>query len=147
MPAKKKATKRPAKPAPKKKKSAARKRAAPSLAGALAEAAWVEADQALAEALVESDEVESATSPTQREAAVALMIQALSRAGRKRGLNRIGILGAREPYDPAKHQLMTAVAKKPRTVRIAARGVARGADILLLSRVDPVTRGRRKSGR
>lgn len=146
MPAKKKATKRQPKPAPKKKKSAARKRAAPSLAGALAEAAWAEADQALAEALVESDEVESATSAKQREAAVALMIQALSRAGRKRGLARIGVLGAREPYDPAKHQLMAAVAKKPRTVRIAARGVARGGSILVLPRAGPVVRGRRKSG-
>lgn len=146
MPAKKKATKRPPKPAPKTKKSAARKRAAPSLAGALAEAAWAEADQALAEALAEADEVESAAGAAQRDAAVALMIQALSRAGRKRGLSRIGVLGAREPYDPGKHQLIAAVAKKPRTVRIAARGVARGAEILLLPRVGPVTRGRRKSG-
>jgi len=145
MPAKKKtATKR--QNAPKKKKSAARKRAAPSLAGALAEAAWADADRALAEALVESDQAETASDAATREAAVALMIQALSRAGRKRGLQRIGLLGDKAPYDPAKHQLIAAVVKKPRTVRIAARGVARGSDILERPRVGPVTRGRRKSG-
>lgn len=144
MPAKKTAPKR--KQASKTKKSAARKRAAPSLAGALAEAAWIEADRALAAALVECDHAETASSAAQRESAVALMIQALSRAGRKRGLSRIGALGDKTPYDPARHQLIAAVAKKPRTVRIAARGVARGGEILERPRVGPVTRGRRKSG-
>lgn len=151
MPAKKKATKRPT---PKKaikassKRSAAPKSAAPSLADALAEAAWEEADRALAEALVECDALSAATTKKQRDNALALLAQALSRAARKRGLSRIGELEAAEKYDPRRHELAGPVAKMPRNVRIAARGVARGMNVLAKSRAAPVVRkARKKSGR
>ncbi len=156
MPAKKKTTKRPAtkKLAPKKSvkapktRSAAPNSAAPSLSDALAEAAWAEADQALAEALIECDALMAAENKKQRDNAMALMAQALSRAARKRGLSRVGELGAAEKYDQQRHELAGAVAKMPRNVRIAARGVARGAEILLRPRVDPIVRkARKKSGR
>lgn len=151
MPAKKKATKRPK---PKKatrapsKRSAAPKSAAPSLSDALAEAAWEEADRALAEALVECDALLAAATKKQRDNALALLAQALSRAARKRGLSRINELGAAEKYDPQRHELAGPVAKMPRNVRIAARGVARGMDVLAKSRAAPVVRkARKKSGR
>lgn len=150
MPAKKKSTtRRPPKKAAKapRSRSAAPKSAAPSLADALAEAAWAEADQALAEALIECDALLGAQSKKQRDAAVSLLAQALSRAARKRGLSRVGELGLAEKYDPQRHELAVAVAKMPRKVRIAARGVARGADILLRPRAAPVAPKARKSGR
>lgn len=155
MPAKKKATKRPSvkKAPPKKakrvakKRSAAPKSAAPSLSDALAEAAWEEADLALAEALVEADALMEAVDDSSRATAIAFMVQALSRAARKRGLSRIGELGGPEKYDPARHELAGSVAKKPRNVRIAARGVVRGVEVLQRPRALPVVRKTRKSGR
>ena len=79
MPAKKKTTKRPSakKAPPKKAKRAAKKRsaapksAAPSLSNALAEAAWEEADLALAEALVEADALMEAVNDSDRATAIA----------------------------------------------------------------------------
>jgi hypothetical protein len=143
MPAAKKAkTKRTKRAAP--KKGAARKRATP-MAAALAEAAWMEADVALAEALADLDELISAGTD-QRADALAVLAQSLARAARKRGLTRIGALDAREPYDPAVHELRQLVAKKPKTVRIQARGVARGSQVLLKPRVGAVrAKTRRKT--
>ncbi len=119
------------------KQGAARKRAAPSasLAGALAEAAWAEADTALAEALAELDEVQSAPDEDTRADAMTMLAQSLSRAARKRGLSRQGELGARAPYDPARHVLDDPSGRAPKTVRIAARGVSRGAEVLCPIRV------------
>jgi len=150
MPAKKKATKaRSAKPAPKqpKKRSAVRKSTAPSLSDALAQAAWAEADLALAEALVECDALQGAESKKQRDAALALLAQGLSRAARKRGMSRVGEVGETEKYAAARHELASTVAKMPRSVRIAARGVTRGAEVLLRPRAVPMVRKARKSGR
>ena len=141
MPAREPKSKRPKGPP----KSAARKRAAQgiSLVGALAEATWTEADAALAQALVEFDEVESAASTTDREDAMARLAQSLTRAARKRGLTRIGELGEIEDYDAARHELNAPVAKTPKSVRIQARGVARGEEILEKPRVTPSERKRR----
>jgi hypothetical protein len=126
-------------------RSAARKRAAQgvSLVGALAEATWTEADAALAQALVEFDEAEGATSKADREDAMARLAQSLTRAARKRGLTRIGELGETEDYDAARHELNAPVAKTPKSVRIQARGVARGDEILEKPRVTPSERKRR----
>ncbi len=128
------------------KKSAARKRAAQgvSLIGALAEAAWSEADAALAQALADLDEVQGADDVEAREDALVRLAQSLARAARKRGLTRIGELNAREPYDAARHALNAPVAKTPKSVRIQARGVARGGDVLEKPRVAPVERKRRR---
>jgi hypothetical protein len=124
-------------------KGAASKRDAP-IASALAEAAWMDADAALAEALADLDELTSA-GPVQREDALAVLAQSLSRAARKRGLTRIGALDAREPYDAAVHDLRHLVAKKPKTVRIEARGVARGGQVLVKPRVSAApSKARRK---
>lgn len=128
-------------PAPRKpaKKPAARKRAAAlPLAAALAEASWSEADAALAQALAECDALETAPDAAARDDAMAMLTQALSRAARKRGLSRLGAVGAREAYDPQRHDLSKAGARPPKTVRIIAPGVARGGEILVRARVAPV---------
>lgn len=126
-------------------KSAARKRAAQgvSLTDALAEAAWSDADAALAQALVELDEAEGAGSKADREDALARLGQSLSRVARKRGLSRVGQLGETEAYDAAQHELNAAVVKTPKSVRIQARGVARGDVVLEKPRVTPLERKRR----
>lgn len=140
MPAAKKKTKRPAKG--RGKPSAARKRAAldASLSGALAEAAWAEADTALAQALADCDEAATAPDATTQAAAFAMLAQSLGRAARKRGLVRAGELGERVKFDPTRHELLASSAKMPKIVRIAARGVLRGKDVLTAPRVRPVGR-------
>src|SRR5690242_18628403 len=111
---------RPAKRAPR-KPAAAR-----SLADALGEAAWSEADRFLAEAIVEAQVLAAAKNAEAREAAKALLEQALSRAARKRGLTRVGEVGAREAYSAKRHQLPRPLSRAPKQVRIVASGVARG---------------------
>ena len=127
------------------KRSATRKRAAQgvSLADALAEAAWAEADAALAQALIELDHIETAAGAEARRDALDLLAQSLSRAARKRGLTRVGALGGLEDYDPQRHELSPPVAKAPKKVRIQARGVARGDLVLARPRVGPVRRKKR----
>lgn len=141
MPAGKQKSKRP-----KAKKGAARKRAARdvSLSGALAEAAWTEADAALAQALADLDEVQTSSSKAEREDALLRLAQSLARAARKRGFSRFGELDSQEAYDPLKHALNAAVAKSPKMVRIQARGVARGVEVLEQPRVAPAERRRRR---
>ena len=112
------------------------------LADRLAETAWLQADAALAEALADLDEAETAASDAARAEALAMLAQSLSRAARKRGLDRIGALGAREPFDKQRHDLIAAGAKTPATVLIRARGVARGGEVLLRARVTPLRRMR-----
>lgn len=121
------------------KPSAARKRAAPSvsLSSALAEAAWAEADLALAEALADLDEAETAANEADRADALSMLSQSLSRASRKRGLTRIGALGEQADFNASAHDLAAEGAKKPKKVRIAARGVARGGEVLVRARVRP----------
>lgn len=144
MPAavKAKAKKSPAKET--RKKSAARKRAAPavSLSGALAEAAWAEADAALAQALVEADEAYTAKDEAARMAALELLMLALARAARKRGMTRIGELGERVAYDPQRHELNDAGKRAPKNVRIAARGVSRASKVMAKPRVTRARKAR-----
>lgn len=127
------------------KKSAARKRAAQgvSLTDALAEAAWGEADAALAQALADFDEVQTADGKSARKDALERLGQALSRAARKRGLARLEELEGEVAYDPEAHDLNEAVAKTPKMVRIQARGVTRGGEVLAKPRVAPVDRKKR----
>jgi hypothetical protein len=127
------------------KKSTARQRAAQgvSLTDALAEAAWSEADLALAQALADFDEAETAESKSARKDARERLGQALSRAARKRGLSRVGDLDADVEFDAEAHELNVAVAKTPKGVRIQARGVARGGEVLIKPRVAPTERKKR----
>lgn len=133
-----------AKASAKKRSGGSSKRRAPkpSLADALAEAAWSEADLALADALVEFDAAASARLAAERRQAIALLGQSLTRAGRKRGLTRVGEVGKREAYDPTRHNLDGAATTQ--VVRIAARGVARGGEMLVKPRVVPTTRRKSK---
>jgi hypothetical protein len=118
------------------------KRAASSvLVTALAEAAWAEADAALAEALVELRALGEARSVKARKDATELLEQALTRAARKRGLAVFGVVGAREAFDAKRHQASSR--RAPKQVRIDAPGVARGAEILIKARVSAARTRRR----
>jgi len=129
--------------APKKPKG---KRAAPkgaaqavSLSSALGEAAWAEADRALAQAMSEFEEVEAAATHVRRAEALMLLRQALARAARVRGFSRLGgEPGAVEPYDQTRHDLVSAPAIAPAEVTIVSQGVARGAEVLVKARVKAV---------
>lgn len=116
------------------KKRAPRKKAAPVLVNALAEAAWADADRALAEAIAEAQILKSAPDDDAREDALALLEQALSRAARKRGLTRFGDVGAREAYDPERHDLLRPLQRAPKHVRIVASGVTRAGAVLVKAR-------------
>lgn len=126
-----------------KKKSAARKRAASGvqLNDALAGAAWAEADRSLAEALALCDEALQSEGGA-RDLALEMLGQALTIAGRKRGLSRLGELGGREAFDPDRHEFIKPTKKPPKSVRIVARGVARGGEMLTKARVGPVGRAK-----
>jgi hypothetical protein len=130
MPAPDKSRPRPVKRAPRKTKPAAR-----SLADALGEAAWSEADWALGEAIVEAQMLSAAKNAEAREVALALLEQALSRAARRRGLTRVGEVGGREAYSPKRHELARPLARPPKQVRIVASGIARSGEILVKARV------------
>jgi hypothetical protein len=124
--------------ATKKKKAAARKRAAPwVLVNALAEAAWAEADAALAEALTEFQVLSATAKPRVREESMALLGQALARASRKRGLAPFGVVGARERFDAMRH-VITGAARVPKEVRVVTPGVTRGAEVIVKARVSAV---------
>lgn len=130
--------------ASKKKGATASKRAARSRVAALstplAEAAWAEADAALAEALIELDRMQNARGSARADATL-MLAQALARIARKRGLTRIGSIGARAAFDPERHEREGAGAGQP--VRVVARGVARGAKVLAKARVAVVRRSKR----
>ncbi len=128
------------------KKSAARKRAAQGacLADALAEAAWAEADSALAQALADFDEAQTAERKRDRKDAMARLGEALSRTARKRGLTRVGELEQRIEFSADDHEMNASVVKSPKKVRIQARGVTRGGEILAKPRVAPVERKKRR---
>jgi len=136
----------PTKRKSKAKPGAARKRAAPaaSLTDALAAAAWAQADAALATALAEFDAAETAKDEAERVEALALLGQALASAARRRGLARIGVLGAREPYEPKRHELAKKPRHNPKTVRIAVRGVSRGGEVLVKARAKPARGSKRQ---
>ena len=128
MPAVKPASKRPRKAAPKFKQAPGE---SASLRAALAEAAWLETDAALAEALALHDEW--MTAPAANRAALSeLLAQALGRAARRRGLSRVGEIDANERFDALRHDF--AGSRPPKVVRVVARGVARGDEILVKAR-------------
>jgi hypothetical protein len=114
------------------------------LADALGEAGWAEADEALAEAWRDFAGLEKSLenltqhanelslSVTDIEERFVLARQALTEAGRRRGLRRFGEPGAVERYDAARHALAAMkkpVPKKPLYVRVTAPGVARGSEL------------------
>lgn len=110
------------------------KRALPPV-DALAHAAWIEADGALAEALIECDRARAAKSDDERDEALALLQLALNRAARRRGLSRIGKAGGLEEFDAGRHELASSVKRAPKRVRIMDEGVARGGEVLIKARV------------
>lgn len=105
------------------------------LSATLAQAAWEQADEALAQALIEFEVATTAKTSRARAQALELLGQALSRAARRRGFNRLGTLGRREPFDPDRHQLNRVAAKPPKVVRVVARGVARAGNVLVRAQV------------
>lgn len=117
-------------------KRAAKPRGAP-MVDALAQAAWAEADAALAEAIVECGRAMKAKRADDRTEALALTSQALSRAARRRGLARLGKTGALEDYDPHRHELALSQKRAPGRVRIVEEGVARGGEVLVKARAKP----------
>ena len=124
-------------PTSKRSVGGAQRKRAGRLVNALAEAAWTEADGALAEALLECDRAREAESKKAREQALELLFLALARAARRRGLARIGKQGAIEEFDPVRHELATSPKRAPKRVRIAMEGVARGRQVLIKARVTP----------
>jgi hypothetical protein len=110
---------------------------------ALAEAAWTEADGALAEALVECDRATAAGNDEARVEALSLLRLALARAARRRGLSRIGKVGAVDDYDAGRHELAVSGRRAPKRVRILDEGVARGREVLIKARV-AAARAKRK---
>ncbi|WP_135211423.1 hypothetical protein [Vitreimonas flagellata] len=108
---------------------------------ALAAAAWVEADRALAEALALCDEALQ-TEGAAHGLALEMLGQALTTAARKRGFSRLGELGGREAFDPDRHEFIKPPKKTPKSVRIVARGVTRGGEMLTKARVGPVGRAK-----
>ena len=129
-------------PPPKRPAKRAAKRAGPPV-DALAEAAWTEADGALAEALVECDRAHAADNDEARDEALGLLRLALARAARRRGLSRIGKVGAVDDFDAGRHELAARGRRAPKRVRILDEGVARGREVLIKARV-AAARARRK---
>lgn len=111
--------------------------AARGLTEALAEASWAEADRALAMAIAELADLETAPNAARRAAAMVLLSQSLARAARRRGLTRFGAQGAVEPYDAQRHELARKPVRPPARVRILAPGVARGSTVLVKARAVP----------
>ncbi|MFT3729320.1 MAG: hypothetical protein QM759_15965 [Terricaulis sp.] len=127
-------------PAAKKKRKtngAVRKRAASSrdLTRQLAEAAWAEADAALADALTEFGAWQAGDAD-----AAEFVGQALRRAARKRGLSPLGEAGSVEAYDSSRHALGKLGSRPPARVKIKSPGVLRGGEVLAKARVTSVRR-------
>lgn len=104
-----------------------------SLVDALGEAAWREADRALADALSYMDELSQARGERRAEL-LALANQALTLAARRRGLVRTGELGGVVPYDPEHHEWRGRKGGAD-AVEIFVRGVSRGGEMLAKPRV------------
>jgi hypothetical protein len=129
-------------PPPKRPAKRAAKRAGPPV-DALAEAAWTEADGALAEALVECDRAIAADSDDARDEALSLLRLALARTARRRGLSRIGKAGALDDFDAGRHELAATAKRAPKRVLVVDEGVARGREVLIKARVT-AARAKRK---
>jgi|CXWL01.1.fsa_nt_gi folylpolyglutamate synthase/dihydropteroate synthase len=118
--------------------------AARGLTEALAEASWREADRALAQAMAELDELEAASNAAEMAAAAMLLGQSLTRAARRRGLARFGLIGRIEAYDARRHELIRKPIRPPGSVRIVAQGIARAGLVLVKARATPTPAARKK---
>lgn len=105
------------------------------LANTLAEASWTQADRALAQAIADFSELDTAQTPARRKALMALIAQSLQRAARRRGLERIGVEGEVAAFDTEKHEFVGKGPRAPKEVRIVVPGVARGGSVLVKARV------------
>jgi len=114
------------------------------LTNALAGASWAEADEALAEALVEFAELKRALGDEYDALSVAS--QALARVARRRGLALIGDVGATVPFDAVAHEL-NGSSDAPARVRIVREGVMRGRDVLIRAVVAPVRKPAKRAPR
>jgi len=114
------------------------------LANALADASWAEADEALAEALIEFAELKRAL--TEEYDALDMASQALARAARRRGLVLFGDVGATVAFDAAAHELNGSSAA-PARVRIVREGVMRGREMLNRAVVAPVRKPAKRAPR
>ena len=112
------------------------------LADALANATWAEADEALAEALVEFAELKRALN--EEPDALAMAAQALARAARRRGLALFGDVGAKVVFDATAHELNRSSDAAAR-VRIVREGVKRGRDVLIRAVVAPVRKAAKRA--
>jgi hypothetical protein len=105
------------------------------LAQELAQAAWAEADRALAEAMAEFEAWQ------QGDVDAAVFVgQALRRAARTRGLTPLSQAGRVEPYDASRHALANTPSTQPSQVRIKSAGVLRGGEVLAKARATPLRR-------
>lgn len=111
------------------------------LVNALADASWAEADQALAEALVEFADLKRALN--QGPDALAMASQALGRAARRRGLVLFGDVGAVVAFNAAAHELNRSSEPASR-VRILREGVMRGTDVLIRALVAPARKAAKR---
>lgn len=117
-----------------------------NLTDMMAEAAWAQADRALAQALRDAAMVEQAVRPLKRgaprakvqpvEDGLLILSQSLSRAARARGLKMFGAVGAVVPFDPRLHEA-PARAREPKLVRITTPGVTRASDVVMKAVVTP----------
>jgi hypothetical protein len=114
------------------------------MSNALAQASWVEADEALAEALVEFAEL--ARVLTKPPETFTMASQALSRVARRRDLELFGEIGATAPLDRDLHELSGSSASTG-SVRILREGVMRGRDVLIRALVKPARRPAKKTRR
>ena len=123
-----------------------------TLNDALAEASWAQADQALAEAIVEFDHLEQALAACEisgkasarTKSALTQTRLALAQAGRRRGLTRLGEPGAITTFDADRHSLARPFAKAPSQVEIVTAGITRGADMLIPALVKPARAPRKR---
>jgi hypothetical protein len=114
------------------------------LANALADASWAEADEALAEALIEFAELKRALH--KEPETLGMASQALARAARRRGLVLFGDVGATVAFDPAVHELNGSSVVGAR-VRITREGVMRGRDVLIGAVVRPARKVAKRAPR
>lgn len=118
-------------------KGAAVPRLADPLSVALGEAAWAEADLALAAALAESEDLQAALSAGDERAAedaLAMLTQSLNRIARKRSISRFGEPGAQVPFDIRRHEIDVA-GPAAKQVIVVRSGLERAGVVLVKAQV------------
>ena len=114
------------------------------LANALADSSWAEADEALADALIEFAELKRAF--TGEQDALSMASQALTRAARRRGLVLFGDVDATVAFDATAHEL-NGSSDAPARVRVTREGVMRGRDVLVRALVAPARKAAKRAPR